>query len=70
MQKKVRLEFYFIESAEIRYGWGYVLLKMVKGTAGNLFCRKCKSKVWLEFSFIENAKIWSGIGRTTIKMLK
>ena len=42
-QDKVGMGIYFIENAEIRYGWGFISLKRPKfGRTGDLFhLKKC-----------------------------
>ena len=52
------LGFYPIEYAENSYGWGLILLEMLKkGTVGDFFKWNCWNKVLLEFYSINS--IWS-----------
>ena len=47
----VRLGFTSIENAGISYSLGFVLLQLLnEGTAGVLYCWKCKNKVELRYS--------------------
>ena len=51
----------FIEKTEIRYGWRFSPLKMLKyGTNGDLFHLKCQNKVQLGIYFIENDELRYG----------
>ena len=57
-KNKVGMGFSSLQNAEIRYGWGFMLLKMLKyGTAGVLVHLKCWTNVLLGSYIVENAKI-------------
>ena len=58
---KVRLGFYLVEKAKIRYGWGFNIFRMLKqGTA----------QVRLGFYVVQKAKIRYGWGFNVFRMLK
>ena len=54
MLKWAQLGIYYIENGEMRYGWGFILLKR------NLIWWNCWNKVRLGICFIENTKIKYG----------
>ena len=55
---KLLLECYSTGHVNIKYGWGFKLLEMLKyGEIGALYCSKRKYKIRLGFYFIERCEV-------------